>query len=98
MHLQHKVNSLLPSVYIFIQIMELLVQGQIDGSIQNVHLTKTVSALWGAIFWLPLWLHTFKGDSREEAYQQWLSIIKYGLNNNATALSFTRTIQYSIFS
>ena len=74
-----------------IQVMELLVQGQIDGSIQNVQPAKTASALWGAIFWLPFWLHTVEDENREEAYQQWLSIIKYGLNNHPTALSFAKT-------
>jgi AcrR family transcriptional regulator len=73
------------------QVMGLIEQGKIDGSIQNVQPAKTASALWGAIFWLPFWLHTVEDDSREQAYQQWLSIIKYGLNNQTTALSFTVT-------
>ena len=73
------------------QVMALIEQGQIDGSIQNVQPAKTASALWGAIFWLPVWLHTVADDNREEAYQQWLSIIKYGLNNQTTALSFAKT-------
>jgi AcrR family transcriptional regulator len=71
------------------QVMQLIEQGQIDGSIQNVQPAKTASALWGAIFWLPFWLHTVEDDGREQAYQQWLSIIKYGLNNQTSALSFT---------
>jgi AcrR family transcriptional regulator len=71
--------------------MGLIEQGQIDGSIQNVQPAKTASALWGAIFWLPFWLHTVEDDGREQAYQQWLSIIKYGLNNQTSALSFTVT-------
>ena len=73
-----------------IQVMELIEQGQNDGSIQNVQPAKTASALWGAIFWLPFWLHLVEGESREEAYQQWLSIIKYGLNNHPAALSFEK--------
>jgi AcrR family transcriptional regulator len=73
------------------QVMGLIEQGQIDGSIQNVQPAKTASALWGAIFWLPFWLHTVEDDGREQAYQQWLSIIKYGLNNQTSALSFTVT-------
>lgn len=73
------------------QVMGLIEQGKIDGSIQNVQPANTASALWGAIFWLPFWLHTVEDDSREQAYQQWLSIIKYGLNNQTTALSFTVT-------
>ena len=74
-----------------IQVMELLEQGKKDGSIQNVHPAKAASALWGAIFWLPVWLHSVDDDRREEAFQQWLSIIKYGLNNHATPLSFAKT-------
>jgi AcrR family transcriptional regulator len=74
-----------------IQVMQLIEQGQIDGSIQNVQPAKTASALWGAIFWLPFWLHTVEDDGREQAYQQWLSIIKYGLNNQTSALSFAVT-------
>jgi hypothetical protein len=73
------------------QVMQLIEQGQIDGSIQNVQPAKTASALWGAIFWLPFWLHTVEDDSRKQAYQQWLSIIKYGLNKQTSALSFTVT-------
>ena len=73
-----------------IQVMELIEQGQNDGSIQNVQPAKTASALWGAIFWLPFWLHLVEDESREEAYQQWLSIIKYGLNNHPAALSFEK--------
>jgi len=73
-----------------IQVMELIEQGQNDGSIQNVQPAKTASALWGAIFWLPFWLHLVEGESREKAYQQWLSIIKYGLNNHPAALSFEK--------
>jgi len=74
-----------------IQVMTLIEQGQNDGSIQNVHPAKTASALWGAIFWLPVWLHSIENASREIAYQQWLSIIKYGLNNDATTLNFAVT-------
>ena len=74
-----------------IQMTQLIEQGQNDGSIQNVKPAKAASALWGAIFWLPLWLHLVEGESREETYQQWLSIIKYGLNNHATALGFSKT-------
>ena len=71
-----------------VQVMALIEQGQQDGSIQNVHPAKTASALWGAIFWLPVWIHCVANDRREETYQQWLSIIKYGLNNQKTSLSF----------
>ena len=74
-----------------IQVMALIELGKNDGSIQNVHPATTSSALWGAIFWLPVWLHSVKNDSREATYQQWLSIVKYGLNNHETALSFAVT-------
>jgi AcrR family transcriptional regulator len=74
-----------------VQVMALIEQGQNDGSIQNVHPAKTASALWGAIFWLPVWIHSVADDSRELTYQQWLSIIKYGLNNKKTALRFAKT-------
>jgi AcrR family transcriptional regulator len=74
-----------------VQVMELIEQGKADGSIQNVNSAKTASALWGAIFWLPVWIHSVENDSREATYQQWLSIIKYGLNNHKTALSFATT-------
>lgn len=74
-----------------VQVMELIELGQQDGSIQNVHPAKTASALWGAIFWLPVWIHSVSNESREATYQQWLSIIKYGLNNQQTALSFATT-------
>jgi AcrR family transcriptional regulator len=74
-----------------IQVIELIEQGQHDGSIQKVQPVKASKALWGAIFWLPVWLPSVEDDNLEEAYQQWLSIIKYGLHNQTTALSFAKT-------
>jgi AcrR family transcriptional regulator len=71
-----------------IQVMELIEQGQADGSIQKVSPVKAASALWGAIFWLPVWLYSVEEQNRERAYEQWLSIIKYGLKNADNDFSF----------
>jgi AcrR family transcriptional regulator len=71
-----------------IQVMELIEQGQDDGSIQKVSPVKAASALWGAIFWLPVWLYSVEEQNRESAYEQWLSIIKYGLKNAESDFSF----------
>ena len=74
-----------------IQVMELIEQGQDDGSIQKVSPVKAASALWGAIFWLPVWLYSVEEQNRESAYEQWLSIIKYGLKNTDSDFSFDHT-------
>mgnify|MGYP006073586299 CR=1 FL=1 len=71
-----------------IQVMDLIEQGQADGSIQKVSPVKAASALWGAIFWLPVWLYSVEEQNRERAYEQWLSIIKYGLKNADSDFSF----------
>ena len=71
-----------------IQVMELIEQGQDDGSIQKVSPVKAASALWGAIFWLPVRLYSVEEQNRESAYEQWLSIIKYGLKNAESDFSF----------
>jgi AcrR family transcriptional regulator len=73
-----------------IQIMELIEQGQTDGSVQMLSPVKAASALWGAIFWLPVWLYSVEEHNREEAYEQWLSIIKYGLKKPNSEFSFDK--------
>lgn len=71
-----------------VQTIEIIEQGKIDGSIQNVSPVKASSALWGAIFWLPVWLYSVEENERERAYSQWLLIIKHGLKNTESTFAF----------
>lgn len=71
-----------------IQVIEFIEQGKIDGSVQDVSPVKASSALWGAIFWLPVWLYAVQEHEREAAYTQWINIIKRGINNTGSPLQF----------
>jgi AcrR family transcriptional regulator len=71
-----------------VQTIEIIEQGKADGSIQDVSPVKASSALWGAIFWLPVWLYSVGENERESAYSQWLLIIKYGLKNTGSTFAF----------
>ncbi|MFT5996367.1 MAG: AcrR family transcriptional regulator [Kangiellaceae bacterium] len=71
------------------QVMEIIDEGQTDGSIQAVDPVKSASALWGAIFWIPVWLYSVDQEQQESAYLQWLSIIKYGLHADSDNFQFS---------
>jgi AcrR family transcriptional regulator len=71
------------------QVMEIINEGQIDGSIQAVDPVKSASALWGTIFWIPVWLYSVEQEQQESAYLQWLSIIKYGLHAGSDKFQFS---------
>ena len=71
-----------------IQVIEFIEQGKVDGSLQDVSPVKASSAIWGAIFWLPVWLYSVQEHERETAYVQWIKIIKYGINNTGSQFKF----------
>ncbi|MFT5540969.1 MAG: AcrR family transcriptional regulator [Glaciecola sp.] len=71
------------------QVMEIIDEGQTDGSIQAVDPVKTASALWGAIFWIPVWLYSVDQEHQESAYFQWESIIKHGLHAESDKFQFS---------
>jgi AcrR family transcriptional regulator len=70
------------------QFINLIEEGQKDGSMQMVSAPKASNAILGAIFWLPVWLNPTANKDREDAFKQWLNIIKYGLNNHSTFFKF----------
>jgi AcrR family transcriptional regulator len=71
-----------------IQVINLIKVGQTDGSMQNVEPAKTSNAIWGTILWLPVWLHEVDVTAREDAFSQWLMIIKSGIKNSASPFNF----------
>ena len=71
------------------QVMEIIDEGQTDGSIQAVDPVKSASAMWGAIFWIPVWLYSVEKEHQESAYLQWESIIKYGLHTGPDKFQFS---------
>ncbi|WP_068544501.1 TetR/AcrR family transcriptional regulator [Thalassotalea crassostreae] len=71
-----------------IQVINIIEEGQTDGSMQNVSQVKTSNAIWGTIFWLPIWLNAVKPEAREEAFNQLISVIRYGLNNQSQQFEF----------
>ncbi len=72
------------------QVMELISEGHSDGSTQKVDTVKAASAIWGAIFWLPVWLPTINVKKRENAFNDWQAIIKYGLRSTPTPFVFAK--------
>ena len=74
-----------------LQVMDILNEGQLDGSIQKVDNIKAASAIWGAIFWLPVWLPAVDTTQRRSAFNDWQSIIKYGLHNSDSPFTFLNT-------
>lgn len=70
------------------QVIELIKEGQEDGSLQNVEPAKTSIAIWGTLFWLPVWVPEVKPSEREHAFKQWTSIIKSGLHHSDKSFSF----------
>ncbi|WP_286261616.1 TetR/AcrR family transcriptional regulator [Thalassotalea atypica] len=71
-----------------ITIRDLIKEGITDGSMQAKSPGKTANAIWGNIFWLPVWLFAVEEDKRESSYKQLLSIIKYGIKNTKTLFEF----------
>ncbi len=71
-----------------VQVTQLIEVGQSDGSMQNVVAAKTASAVWGTLFWLPVWLFDVDKNDRENAFEQWLSVIKFGLNHAQPQFEF----------
>lgn len=71
-----------------IQVISLLQEGQDDGSLQAVSQVKTSNAIWGTIFWLPVWLNAIQSDKREYAFSQLMSVFKHGLYNKTAAFEF----------
>lgn len=67
-----------------VQIRDLIKEGIADGSMQAIAPGKAANAIWGNIFWLPVWLFSVDTASREHAYNQWLSIIKHGIKRPAS--------------
>jgi len=71
-----------------IQVKDLINNGIKDGSMHAIHPGKAANAIWGNIFWLPVWLYSVTEGERESAYQEWLNIIKFGLSNSAEHFEF----------
>ena len=71
-----------------IQVISLIQQGESDGSFQTVSAVKTSNAIWGTIFWLPIWLNAVKKESRDDAFTQLMLVIKHGLNSRNTVFEF----------
>lgn len=72
------------------QVMQILSEGEQDGSIQKLDTVKAASAIWGAIFWLPVWLPSIELHNLNKAFEDWQSIIKYGLYNSNQHLAFIK--------
>lgn len=57
-----------------------------DGIKENVMMPldpgKTSNAIWGTIFWLPIWLPKVKHSERDACFESWLSIFRYGLSSD----------------
>jgi AcrR family transcriptional regulator len=51
---------------------------------------KAANAIWGNIFWLPIWLYSIDKSERKNAFSQWLSIIKYGLKKDEKSFLFEK--------
>jgi AcrR family transcriptional regulator len=73
-----------------IQVKDLINEGIKDGSMNATSPGKAANAIWGNIFWLPIWLYSIDNTERENAFNQWLSIIKYGLKNTESAFCFEK--------
>lgn len=71
-----------------LQVKHLIIEGQQDGSIHDTFPGKTANAIWGSIFWLPIWLFNVDQKDRLTAFEQWRDIFKYGLNNNSEPFKF----------
>ncbi|MGB0938581.1 MAG: TetR/AcrR family transcriptional regulator [Colwellia sp.] len=65
-----------------IQVINLIKEGQTDGSIQQVDPAKTSNAIWGTILWLPVWLTNVPIHQRDDAFSDWVSLIKTGLKKS----------------
>jgi AcrR family transcriptional regulator len=70
------------------QVVNLIKEGQVDGSLQKVDPAKTSIAIWGTLFWLPVWISEVEPTDREHAFTQWMSIIKSGLHHTKKSFSF----------
>lgn len=73
-----------------IQVIDLINEGIKDGSMDVISPGKTANAIWGNIFWLPVWLYSIDKTERENAFNQWLNIIKYGLKNTKSSFVFKK--------
>ncbi|QBY05863.1 TetR/AcrR family transcriptional regulator [Thalassotalea sp. HSM 43] len=74
------------------QVIELINAGRLDNTIQEqVSAGKTANAIIGTLFWLPVWLESVDQDKRHDAFEQWVSVIKYGIKSSKTPFSFTWT-------
>jgi AcrR family transcriptional regulator len=71
-----------------ITVRDLIKEGVADGSMQASSPGKAANAIWGNIFWLPIWLVAVEEEKREASYHQLLSIIKHGLKNTDTSFDF----------
>jgi len=76
-----------------VTLIGLLEAGQVDGSIKECAVRETSNAIWGAIFWLPVWLHEIEVPQRHDALTQWLNIIKYGLKSHSIDFSFPQVTE-----
>ena len=65
-------------------------EGKKDGSIQNVEPAKTSNAIWGTILWLPVWLYAVAPEERDNAFNQWLTLIKTGFKNDEHHFKFNK--------
>tara|TARA_B110000879_G_scaffold212233_1_gene307587 strand:- start:57 stop:1331 length:1275 start_codon:yes stop_codon:yes gene_type:complete len=75
--------------YFVIQVKALINDGVNDGSMQAKSPSKAAIAIWGNIFWLPVWLYDINKENRKSGCEEWLSIIKYGLKNTNKHFDFT---------
>ncbi|MFQ3193335.1 MAG: AcrR family transcriptional regulator [Colwellia sp.] len=85
---QHKEEISEHYRHFVIQVKDLINTGIKDGSMHAMHPGKAANAIWGNIFWLPVWLFSVEESERETAYQEWLKIIKFGLSNSAEHFEF----------
>jgi|TARA_B110001469_G_C9646303_1_gene326841 AcrR family transcriptional regulator len=71
-----------------IQVINLIKEGQDDGSMQDVEPAKTSNAIWGTILWLPVWLYDVDQTDRESTFEQWVMLINSGLKNSTELFPF----------
>lgn len=71
-----------------LQVIEIINEGKEDGSIKDINAGKTSNAIWGSIFWLPIWLFNVDKCDREDTFVQWRDIFKYGLNSGTECFKF----------
>jgi len=72
-----------------VKVTALIDDGINDGSMQARSPVKAAIAIWGNIFWLPVWLYDIKKENCKSGCDEWLNIIKYGLKNTTKDFHFS---------